>query len=103
MTKKLITQITDLGFKKRRIETDLGMPLNSLSGMLNGKKDIPLKWSLKLSEYVEKHTFKKEEPKKEATPNPTPPKNQPKMEEKKADLSEKEKARIELMNELNNL
>ena len=55
MSKELIEKINALGFKKKKIETDLVMPLNSLSGMLNGKRVIPVKWAKKLSDYVDSH------------------------------------------------
>lgn len=55
MSQELIDSVKSLGKKIKTIETELGMPLNCLSGMLTGKKPIPLKWQLKLTEYVEKN------------------------------------------------
>lgn len=93
MSKELIEKINALGFKKKKIETDLNMPLNSLSGMLNSKRVIPLKWQIKLSEYVDSYNLNKkpiktpDEPKKEA---PEQPKKEEEKQEKKIDLSEKD-------------
>lgn len=45
MTKEeLIKGINDCGIKKKDIEERLGMPKNSLSGMLSGSKPISEKW-----------------------------------------------------------
>jgi hypothetical protein len=35
-----------LGIKNKDIETKIGLPQNSLSNYLNGKKELPKKWSL---------------------------------------------------------
>ena len=59
MNESLIKTLNECGVKKSQIEKDLGMPLNSLSGMLTGKKPIPLKWQLKLTEYVAKNNIQK--------------------------------------------
>ncbi len=50
--KDLIEGILGLKIKKKVIEDALNMPENSLSGMLSGSRDIPLKWQLKLQEYL---------------------------------------------------
>lgn len=39
--------------KKSKVELDLGMPKNSLSAMLSGKKEIPKKWADVLIKYIE--------------------------------------------------
>jgi len=49
---ELIKSLNDLGVKKSKIETDLGMPKNSLSGMLSGSKEISVKWFDALVNYV---------------------------------------------------
>lgn len=54
MHEVLIKSLNELGLKKSKIESDLGMPLNSLSGMLSGSKEIPEKWIQPLTDYVEK-------------------------------------------------
>ena len=93
MSKELIEKINALGLKKRKIETDLDMPLNSLSGMLKGNRVIPLKWQIKLSEYVDNHNPNKkpvkttDEPKKETL---KPPQKEEEKQEKKIDLSDKD-------------
>ena len=51
---ELIKSLNDLGVKKSKIETDLGMPKNSLSGMLSGSKEISVKWFDALNEYVDR-------------------------------------------------
>jgi len=48
-----IRVLVDDGVRLRDIEEQLKMPLNSLSGMLNKKKDFPPKWIRKLTAYVE--------------------------------------------------
>ena len=62
MSQELIDSVISLGKKKKDIEKELGMPQNCLSGMLTGKKPIPLKWRLKLTEYVAKNKSKEETP-----------------------------------------
>lgn len=44
MNKKLIEELINCGVKKTQIEKEIGMPKNSLSGMLSGSKGIPEKW-----------------------------------------------------------
>lgn len=39
---------------KSAIETDLGMPLNSLPSYLSGHKDMPHKWIEPIMQYLEK-------------------------------------------------
>lgn len=41
MHESLIKTLKECGVKKTQIETDLGMPKNSLSSMLSGIKEIP--------------------------------------------------------------
>lgn len=52
MNEKLIKSLQELSIKKSKIESDLGMPRNSLSGMMNGTKEIPDKWINPLTNYV---------------------------------------------------
>lgn len=59
MHEELIKKLNDLGLKKSKIETDLGMPTNSLSGMLSGSKEIPLKWVQPLTNYANTQPTKK--------------------------------------------
>ena len=54
----LIKSLNELGIKKSKIESDLGMPVNSLSGMLSGSKEIPVKWVQPLTEYAAKFSKK---------------------------------------------
>lgn len=54
MHEELIKSLNESGLKKSKIEFDLGMPLNSLSGMLSGSKEIPVKWIQPLTDYMEK-------------------------------------------------
>lgn len=42
-----------LKLKKKVVETELDMPLNSLSSMLSGKRNIPDKWLILLKKYIE--------------------------------------------------
>ena len=52
MSEQLVKSLNECGVKKSQIEKDLGMPLNSLSGML--KKGIAVKWVQPLTDYVAK-------------------------------------------------
>lgn len=52
MSEQLVKSLNECGVKKYQIEKDLGMPLNSLSGML--KKGIAAKWLQPLTDYVAK-------------------------------------------------
>lgn len=54
MNESLIEKLKNCGLKKSQIETELGMPLNSLSGMLSGSKEIPAKWLQPLTDFAEK-------------------------------------------------
>ena len=42
-----------LKLKKKIVETELDMPLNSLSAMLSGKRNIPDKWLILLKKYIQ--------------------------------------------------
>lgn len=54
MTKEeLIKGLNECGIKKKDIEIRLGMPKNSLSGMMGGTKPIPEKWFILLQGIVE--------------------------------------------------
>lgn len=54
MTKEeLIKGLSECGIKKKDIEIRLGMPKNSLSGMMGGTKPIPEKWFVLLQGIVE--------------------------------------------------
>jgi len=54
MTKKEISEsLTLYGIKKSKVEADLGMPLNSLSGILKNDKELPKKWAEALRKYVD--------------------------------------------------
>jgi len=55
--------------KKSKVEKDLGMPQNSLSGMLKGSKEIPSKWVQSLTEYIER-LDNPNQPQKEAQQEP---------------------------------
>lgn len=55
MEQELVDKISNSGIKKSKIERDLEMPENSLSGMVNGKRDTPPKWSKAISEYLDKN------------------------------------------------
>lgn len=52
--KEVIKTLNECGIKKSKIEADLGMPVNSLSGMLSGSRDIPTKWVQPLTDYASK-------------------------------------------------
>lgn len=54
MHESLIKTLKECGVKKTQIETDLGMPKNSLSSMLSGIKEIPDKWVQPLLAYSAK-------------------------------------------------
>ena len=64
-------KLTSCGVKKSKIESDLGMPQNSLSGMLSGAKETPKKWFNALTEYVLKLEDKEDDiiPEKEPIPD----------------------------------
>lgn len=40
------------GIKKATIEKELGMPINTLSGIMNQKRAFPAKWKYKLKRYI---------------------------------------------------
>jgi hypothetical protein len=50
--KKAVYELTGKGIKLKDIEKDLGMPANSLSGMLSGTRPFASKWIPKLEAYV---------------------------------------------------
>lgn len=54
MSKELINRIVESGIKKSVIESEIGMPKNSLSGMLSGSKPMPQKWVDAITEYLDK-------------------------------------------------
>lgn len=55
MAKELIEKLNSIvesGTKKSDIERTLGLPANSLSAVLNGKKEMPAKWVEKIDAYL---------------------------------------------------
>jgi len=54
MKEEILKKLNLHEVKKSKVELDLGMPQNSLSAMLSGKKEIPSKWVQPLTEYIEK-------------------------------------------------
>ena len=67
MKEEILKKLNLHEVKKSKVETDLGMPKNSLSAMLSGKKEIPSKWVQPLTEYIEK------------LDNPQEPQNKPEI------------------------
>lgn len=53
MTERILKALELHEIKKSKVELDLGMPKNSLSAMLKGKKEIPKKWADVLIKYIE--------------------------------------------------
>lgn len=53
MENELVEKLKSCGVKKSEIEKQLGMPKNSLSGMLTGSKEIPKKWAEKLQQFLD--------------------------------------------------
>ncbi len=51
---KKLNQIVDNGTKKSTIETEIELPVNSLSAVLAGHKEMPDKWIPKIQAYLEK-------------------------------------------------
>lgn len=54
MKEEILKKLNLHEIKKSKVENDLGMPKNSLSAMLSGKKEIPSKWVRSLAQYIEK-------------------------------------------------
>lgn len=67
MKNELVEKLNSCGVSKSEIERQLGMPKNSLSGMLKGSKEIPKKWEDKLQAFLD---CKLEPTKKEDTETP---------------------------------
>lgn len=53
MKEEVLKALEFYEIKKSKVELDLGMPKNSLSAMLAGKKEIPKKWVDVLRKYVD--------------------------------------------------
>lgn len=53
MKEEILKALEFYEIKKSKVESDLGMPKNSLSAMLAGKKEIPKKWVEALRKYVD--------------------------------------------------
>lgn len=69
MKEEILKKLNLHEIKKSKVEKDLGMPQNSLSGMLKGSKEIPSKWLKPLTEYIEK-LDNPNQPQKEAQQEP---------------------------------
>jgi vacuolar-type H+-ATPase subunit I/STV1 len=69
MKEEILKKLNLHEVKKSKVESDLGMPKNSLSAMLSGKKEIPSKWVKPLTEYIEK-LDNPNQPQKEAKQEP---------------------------------
>lgn len=66
MKDELIAELLSLKLKNTQIEKDLGLPTNSLSAVLKGKKPMPDKWCAKIRQYI----ALKKPPKIVEEPNP---------------------------------
>ena len=64
MKQQLIDRLKALGLKNTQIESDLSLPKNSLSAVLNNHKPMPDKWVDPVQQYL----FKKEPPPTPAKP-----------------------------------
>lgn len=69
MKEEILKKLNLHEVKKSKVELDLGMPKNSLSAMLSGKKEIPSKWVNPLTEYIER-LDNPNQPQKEAQQEP---------------------------------
>jgi hypothetical protein len=47
-----LNELVEMGTSRRKIEQHLNMPINQLSGVMNGKKRFPAKWKAKLEFYI---------------------------------------------------
>jgi len=47
-----LKELVEMGTSRRKIEMHLKMPINQLSGVMNGKKTFPAKWKSKLEFYI---------------------------------------------------
>lgn len=63
MTKdELLKKLKGLGIKNVKVEKDLGMPKNCLSGLYAGKKVLPDKYVPKIENYISKNQLKESIP-----------------------------------------
>ena len=69
---KAIRALQDEGTRLGAIEKEVGVPRNTLSGMLNGTKPFKDKWKRKLTVYIE-GLQKKSKPRKVLEKIPAPP------------------------------
>lgn len=66
-----LKKLTDSGVKNKTLEEQIGLPKNSLSNVLSGKKEMPGKWVEKIQKYFStKDTaeIKSEQPEYEIAP-----------------------------------
>jgi recombination protein RecA len=61
---KKLNELVDGGKKKSALETEIGLPANSLSAVLGGHKEMPDKWVTKIQSYFTPIEPKKEVPEK---------------------------------------
>ena len=57
MNTELIEKLKSLPFKKIDIEKEVGLPKNTLAGMITGSKKMTTKWEKALENYVAKKTI----------------------------------------------
>lgn len=48
-----LNEIVESGTKKSELEESIGLPANSLSAVLNGKKEMPESWVVKIKDFLE--------------------------------------------------
>lgn len=53
---KKLTELVESGIKKAILEEQIGLPSNSLSSVLTGKKEMPDKWVVKIQDYLTNET-----------------------------------------------
>jgi hypothetical protein len=58
MKDELLKELVSLGIKKTKIEAAIGMPKNSLSNFISGKKELPDKWIEPIQKFLASDTVK---------------------------------------------
>lgn len=53
---KILNRFVELGVRKSTLEKTIGLPMNSLASVLNGKKDFPKAWEAKVEKFISENT-----------------------------------------------
>lgn len=56
-TLKILNRFVELGVRRSTLEKQIGLPMNCLASVLNGKKEFPKAWEAKVDKFISENTM----------------------------------------------